>query len=76
MEKKFYKPFSYFDDGTNIEWGDFNCLHSNQYFESRGELEAFMEINSYSDWDYEIMEINESELSKNDEILNAFGEIV
>lgn len=74
MEKKFYTPFSYFDDGTNIGW---RChLNSNQYFRSRDELEAFMEMNGYSQWDYEIWEINESELDENDEILDAFGEIV
>ena len=47
MEKKFYRPFTYFDDGTNIDWGDFDCLCSYQYFRSRDELEAFMEINGY-----------------------------
>lgn len=76
MEKKFYRPFMYFDDGTNIDWGDFDCLRSNQYFESRDELEAFMEINGYSSWDYEVREINESELDEDNEILDAFGEIV
>ena len=76
MEKTFYRPFSYFDDGTNIDWGAFDCLCSNQYFESREELAAFMEMNGYSDWDYEIREINESELDEDDEILDAFGDIV
>ena len=76
MEKKFYRPYSYFDDGTNIEWGDFDCLCSNQYFESREELEAFMEMNGYSQWDYGVSEINESELEEGDEILDAFGDIV
>lgn len=76
MEKKFYRPFRYFDGGTNIEWGDFNCLHPNQYFESRDELEAFMEMNGYSNWDYEVREINESELDEDDEIIDSFGEIV
>lgn len=76
MEKKFYRPFRYFDDGTNIDWGDFDCLCSNQYFESRDDLETFMEINGYSSWDYEVREINESELDEDNEILDAFGEIV
>ena len=35
-----------------------------------------MEMNGYSNWDYEIREINESELDKDNEILDAFGEIV
>lgn len=74
MEKKFYTPFSYFDDGINIEWRCY--LNSNQYFESKEELEAFMEMNGYSQWDYEIREINESELDEDDEILDAFGDIV
>ena len=76
MEKTFYRPFSYFDDGTNIDWGAFDCLRSNQYFESREDLAVFMEMNGYSNWDYEIREINESELDENDEILDAFGDIV
>lgn len=76
MEKTFYRPFCYFDDGTNIDLGAFDCLSSNQYFESREDLAAFMEMNGYSNWDYEIREINESELDENDEILDAFGDIV
>ena len=76
MEKTFYRPFVYFDDGTSDVWGTFDCLRSNQYFESREELEAFMEMNGYSSWDYEVREINESELDKDNEILDAFGEIV
>ena len=75
MEKKFYRPFTYFDDGTSID-GYFDCLRSNQYFRSRDELEAFMEINGYSSWDYEVGGINENELDEDDEILDAFGEIV
>ena len=76
MEKKFYKPFSYFDDGTDSDSWVFDFLRSNQYFASREELETFMEINGHSEWDYEIVEINESELGKDDEILDAFGDVV
>ena len=35
-----------------------------------------MEMNGYSSWDYEVREIDESELDEGDEILDAFGEIV
>ena len=54
---KYYQPIAYFDDGTNIEWGDIpEELFSFQAFISREACEQWLEDNGYEPGDFDIAE--------------------
>lgn len=74
MEKKvFFRPFTYFDDGTDLGWGDIEGLKENQVFEDRADLEVFMESRGFDSWDYDVREISEDELDEDAEIIDFDG---
>lgn len=74
MGKKYYQPYIYVDDGTNIDWKfPFDLLYSADVFETQEDCEEFMERNGYS-----ISEINIRQYDENDiedaRVLDANGE--
>lgn len=61
----YYQPIAYFDDGTNIEWGDIpEGLFSFQAFISREACEQWLEDNGYEPGDFDIAEYHDDDIEE------------
>ena len=61
MTKHLFRPFVYFDNGTDIDWK----YASDCYFESEEEVKEYMEEEGYCDDEYKIegFDFDENELA-------------
>lgn len=65
MEYKltYYQPERYYDDGTNIEWGDIpEELASFMAFPTREDCKAWLEDNDYDPDDFAIIEYHDDDI--------------
>ena len=63
--KKYYQPFVYFDDGTNIEYGDMpQELYSFEVFESEEDCRNWLINNDYNPEDFAIIEYDEDDIEE------------
>lgn len=77
-DKKFvcYQPIAYFDDGTNIEWGDIpEELYSFQAFRTREECEEWLEDNGYNPGDFAIREYHGDDIEECT-LIDADGDVI
>ena len=74
--KTYYQPYEYYDDGTNIEWGDIpEELMSFQAFATREDCEEWLENMGYDSRDFNIREYHDEDI-EGVTIIDADGEIV
>ena len=63
--KTYYQPIYYYDDGTNIEWGNMpEELASFMAFETREDCEAWLKDNGYDPGDYNISEYHDDDIEE------------
>lgn len=74
--KTYYQPFAYYDDGTNVEWGDIpDELMSFQAFATREECEEWLENNGYDSGDFNIREYHDEDI-EGVTIIDEYGDII
>lgn len=74
--KTYYQPYGYYDDGTNIEYGDIpEELCSFQAFATIEDCEEWLENNDYDPADFNIHEYHDEDI-EGVTILNGDGEII
>lgn len=71
--KTYFQPISYFDDGTNIEYGEVpEELNSFDAFETREDCEEWLDMHDYDASSFAIIEYHDNDI-ENVRILDKYG---
>ena len=74
--KTYYQPHEYYDDGTNIEWGDTPAeLMSFQAFATREDCEEWLENMGYDPTDFAIIEYQDEDIEEVT-IIDGYGDVI
>ena len=70
----YYQPIAYFDDGTNIEYGDIPVkLWDFEVFPTSDECKKWLENNGYDPDDFVIIEYNDDDIEE-PIFINEYGD--
>ena len=73
---KYFQPVQYFDDGTNVEWGDVpNGMFSFQAFRTEEECRQWLINNNYEPGDFDICEYCNDDI-EDLTLIDADGDII
>lgn len=74
--KKYYQPIEYFDDGTNISWGDVpEGLWDFQAFETREDAEYWLTAHCYDPRNFNIAEYHDDDI-EDVVIIDKYGNVI
>lgn len=75
-EDTYYQPIAYFDDGTNIEYGDVpEEMYDFQVFPTREECENWLENHGYNPGDFDIVEYHGDDV-EDPTFIDEYGNVI
>lgn len=75
-EDTYYQPIAYFDDGTNVEYGDVpEGMYDFQVFPTREECENWLKNHGYNPGDFDIAEYHGDDV-EDATFIDEYGNVI